>query len=109
MNLDAVGKALEIKLAGAVTTNQLPITASYADLDATFAVIAAAAVDLQTNNATAVVVAAGLATGARKITDLSVCNKDTVQAIVTVRINNGGTMRDLLTVPLEPGESLIYG
>lgn len=107
--LDSTLKSLEVVLGGAITTNQLTWTAHYVDLDATFAISAASETDGVTNNTTAVSMVAAPASGhTRQIKYLSVKNKDTVAATVTIRINNNGTIRELPSVTLQAGEYLEY-
>lgn len=101
--LDATTKSLELVLAGAVTTNQLPFVASYLDGST------AGANDGATNNTTAVTaVAAPRASVQRQVKFLGICNVDTVAATVTVRYNNNGTLRTLANVALSSGSHLIY-
>jgi hypothetical protein len=109
INLDASTKSIEILLAGAITTSQLPITASYIDINASLEATAMPEADTQTNGATAVTAVAGPSSGSRKVSDISVFNADTVAATVTVRLNNNGTFRILCKVTLAVGDSLHYG
>lgn len=110
MNLDATTKSLEVVLAGAVTTNQLPFTAHYVDVTtATFAATAAGEADGTTNNTTAVTMVAAPASGTtRLIKSISIFNKDTVAATVTVQINNNGTARIVWKGALAVGDNLLY-
>jgi hypothetical protein len=107
--LDATTKSLQILLAGAVTTNQLAFTASYADYIASPAAFTPGANDGQTNGATAVtLVAAPAASTQRQVKRINVYNNDTAPATVTIRLNNGGTLRTQLTVTLQTGERIEY-
>lgn len=107
--LDATTKSLELVLAGAITTSQLPYTVSYVELDATFAIAAASEGDGTSNNTTAVTVVAAPASGkVRQVKYLTVYNADTVAATVTVRINNNATMRILVKTTLQVGDTLQY-
>lgn len=107
--LDATTKSLQILLGGAVTTNQLVFTASYADYIASPAAFTPGANDGATNNTTAVtLVAAPAASTQRQVKRINVYNADTAQATVTIRLNNGGTLRTMLTVTLQTGERIEY-
>lgn len=108
--LDATTKTLEVKLSGAVTTNQLPFYAAYVDVNTSDESVSAIAEnDGQTNNTTAVVpVAAPSAGKTRTVKFLNVYNADTVAAVVIVQINNNGTVRKLASPTLQPGETLQY-
>lgn len=108
--LDTTSKTLEVVLAGAVTTNELPFDSSYADLaQVNFAMTGLGANDGVSNGATAVTVVAAPAAGtSRQVKYLSVMNKDTVAATVTVQLNNAASLRQLVTRTLEPGETLQY-
>jgi hypothetical protein len=105
--LDATTKSLEIVLAGAITTNQLPFSAYYADKTAT--TFTAGSNDGATNNTTAVtVVAAPAASTQRLISNVTIYNADTAQATVTVQLNNNATTRILHKVTLDAGDQLVY-
>lgn len=107
--LDSTAKSLQILLAGAITTNQLVFTASYADYIASPAAFTPGANDGVTNNATAVtLVAAPGASTQRQVKRINVYNADSAQATVTIRLNNGGTLRTMLTVALQTGERIEY-
>lgn len=108
--LDATTKSLEVVLTGAITTSQLDVICHCADiLDATQAVSDLVNTNIATNSTTAVTaMAAPAALHTRVVKTLSVYNKDTVAAIVTVRINSNGTFYILVKTQLEVGETLIY-
>lgn len=110
INLDGTGKSLEVKLAGAVTTTQLPFTVSYIDtLDSDQSVSDIAEGDGVSNNTTAVTMVSAPAAGhTREVKHLTVYNADTVAATVTIQINNGGTTRILIKVTLDAGDTLEY-
>ena len=110
ITLDATTKSLEIVLAGAVTTTQLPFVVSYGEvLNTDQSVSALSESDGQTNDATAVPMVAAPASGhARIVKSFTVYNADSVNAIATVRINNGGTFRIIVKVTLASGDSLVY-
>ena len=107
--LDSTLKSLEVKLAGAITANQLVWMISYVDLDATFTLSTASEGDGVTNGVTAVsMVAAPASNHTRQIKFLSVYNADTVAATVTIQINNNSTKRIVTAVTLQTGETLQY-
>lgn len=106
--LDAT-KSIKAALAGAVTTNQLPIVASYVDIaapdtyePATSHVVTAGAADVTP-------VAAPAASKKRQLKYLSIVNDDTAVATVTVKLDDGGTVRNLFKVAALPvGGAIIY-
>lgn len=108
--LDATTKSLEIKLAGAVTTNQLDVTCHAVDtLDSDMSVSDIVNTNIVTNNGTAVTVMAAPAAGhTREVKTLSVYNKDTVSADVTVQLNFNATIYIICKVTLATGENLLY-
>jgi len=110
ITLDSVLKSLEIKLAGAATTTELPFVASYADLSqTTFALTGAGEQDGVTTGSTAVeVVAAPGASTSRKLNFLSVVNVDTAVAVLTVQVNNNATKRIVFKITLAVGDQLYY-
>lgn len=110
INLDATTKSLEIKLAGAVATTELPFVASYVDISqATFAMTGAPATDGVTNGATAVTAAAApAASTTRKLNFLSVVNVDTAAVTLTVQVNNSGTKRIVFKATLAVGDQVTY-
>ena len=107
MILDATTKSLEVFLAGAVATAQLPIFVGYADYTPT--TFTPASSDTQTNNTTPVtIMAAPAASVQRQARFAFIYNADTAAATVTVRLNNNGTFRNVVKRTLQPGETLSY-
>jgi len=107
--LNATTKTIEAKLAGSVTTNQLDVTAHYADATATTPGFTEGSSDTVTNNTTAVtVVAAPAASTQRIIREITIYNADTVSATVTLQYNNNGTIRIIKKKTLTAGESWIF-
>ncbi len=105
--LDASPKKLQVVLAGAVTTNQLDCYAAWREFDTTTYV--AGDNGAATNNTTDVdLVAAPGASKYRVIDYVSVFNRDTVSATVTVKTDNAGTERILMKCLLLPGYKLEY-
>ncbi len=110
ITLDSALKSLEIKLAGAATTTELPYVSSYVDINQTsFALSAAGQKDGITTGGTAVtIVSAPVATTSRKVNSFSVVNVDTVAAVLTVQLNNNATLRTLFKVTLAVGDCLFF-
>jgi hypothetical protein len=108
--LDSTLKSLEVKLAGAITTNQLPWSVSYVDVDQTsFAATAASEADGATNSGTAVTMVAAPSAGkSRQVKFISVHNADTVAATVTIQINNNGTLRIVFKATLAVGDQIQF-
>jgi hypothetical protein len=108
--LDSTTKSLEVKLAGAITTNQLDVTCHATDLlDTDQSVSDVVNTDIVTNGTTAVtIMAAPAASHTRVVKTISVYNNDTVSADVTVRKNDNGTFYIITKVTLATGETLIY-
>ena len=105
--LDATTKSLQIKLAGAITTNQLPFSTSYVDSSGT--ATTPGEQDGQSNNTTAVTVAGAPASSTQRlIKSFALRNADTAAATVTVVYNNNSTLRNILVVTLAVGDQLIY-
>jgi|ERR1700676_594078 len=109
MYLDTVNKSLEIILAGAITTNQLPWVIDYGEVANDNSTSAPKNGDGATNSTTAVtLVAAPGSNLIREVLHLTVFNADTAAATVTVRTNDNGTTRIHIKAVLQVGESLCY-
>lgn len=105
--LDTTTKKLEVVLTGAVATNQLPITATYVDVDTT--TFTPGARDTQSNGTTAVAAVFAPATSVtRQVKLLTVYNADTASVEVTVRLNNNATTGILVKITLAVGSTLQY-
>lgn len=108
MILKSVQK-LQVILAGAITTSQLPITASWADMLADASTLAPDGTDAATNSTTAVDVVAAPASGyKRQLKSFTVHNADTAPATVTIRIDNAGTARIVAKIVLAVGYRVEY-
>jgi len=108
MNLNSTLKSLEVKLASAVATTELPFTTGYSDANqVTMALAAVSSQDGTTNGTTAVTImnAPGAST-TRKLTDLSIVNVDTAAVTVTIQLNNNGTTRIVKKFTLNIGDCL---
>lgn len=108
--LDTTTKSLELLLSGAITTNQLVYNASWVDVSTTtFGISGDGSSDGLTNSTTAVTPVAAPSSGAfRQVKFLSVYNADTVAAILTVRINDNGTFRNICKTTLAVGDTLFF-
>ena len=107
IRLDATNRKLQAVLAGAITTNQLPCTVSYSDKTSTDYVGATQLTN--TNSTTAVdICAAPGASTVRDIDYLSIRNRDTAAATVTVMLDDNGTDYEIVKAALAVGDSLIY-
>lgn len=108
--LDTGDKSLEILLGGAVTTNQLPWTTSYITIGDDESVTPGNSYGL-TNGGTAVtIVGSPDPTNDIQLKALTVINKDTVPATVTIRENDASipTLTSLITVILQVDDNLLY-
>jgi hypothetical protein len=110
INLDATTKSLQIILGGAITTNQLDWVSSFVEIDTVlFAMTATSSSDGVTNSGTAVTLVAAPAAGLmRQLKFLAVHNNDTVNATVTIRLNNNGTFRTIFKATLATLETIRF-
>lgn len=107
MILDATTKSIRIFLGGAVTTNELQWTSSWADHDATAKLFTPADSQGVTSGATPVVViAAPAASKQRQVKNLTIFNADTVNQTVTVEKLEVANRRKWIQAILEPNWSL---
>lgn len=107
MILDTTTKSLQIKLNAAPATNQLTCVATYADI--TTSSFTPGSTDSQTNGTTAVTAVASPASGTqRQIKSVMIYNADTAAAVVTVIFNNNSTLRTLVSVTLQVGDTLQF-
>ena len=98
---------LEIVLGGSVTTNQLRCMTSWRDRTSTTFV--AGRTVTNTNNTTDVNLAAAPAASTQRVIDfISVYNEDTVNAVVTIKLDANGTQYTLCKVTLATTERLQY-
>jgi hypothetical protein len=107
LRLDSTLRKLQAVLSGAVTTNQLPCMVSYSDDNGTTYVGATQLTN--TNSTTAVdICAAPGASTVRDIDYLSIRNRDTVAATVTVMLDDNGTDYEIVKAALAVGDQLVY-
>lgn len=105
--LDATSKKIQLVLGGAVTTNQLDWTTSWADITTT--TFTPGSTDGASNSATPVdIVASPASSTQRQVKFISVYNRDTVSATVTVNYYDGGTLRKIVVITLATGYQLQY-
>lgn len=105
--LDATNRSLEVVLAAAITTNQLPVVSSYVDVTTTTYTPGSSTTATNSTTGVTIVAAPGAATQ-RQIKFLSIHNADTAAAVVTVRYNDNTTLRTLCKVSLPAGDTLQY-
>ena len=107
LKLDQTTRKLQAVLSGAVTTNQLPCMVSYSDDNGTTYVGGTQLTN--TNSTTAVdICAAPGASTVRDIDYLSIRNRDTAAATVTVMLDDNGTDYEIVKAALAVGDQLIY-
>ena len=107
LKLDQTTRKLQAVLSGAVTTNQLPCMVSYSDDNGTTYVGGTQLTN--TNSTTAVdICAAPAASTVRDIDYLSIRNRDTAAATVTVMLDDNGTDYEIVKAALAVGDQLIY-
>lgn len=107
LKLDQTTRKLQAVLSGAVTTNQLPCMVSYSDDNGTTYVGGTQLTN--TNSTTAVdICAAPGASTVRDIDYLSIMNRDTAAATVTVMLDDNGTDYEIVKAALAVGDQLIY-
>jgi len=108
MILNTTTRKIQILLASAVTTNQCPIVVDYVDFTST--TTTAGNQLSNTNSTTAVdIVSAPAASTQRKINLITVCNKDSVNIVITIRINDNGTTYNYLSsLSLPTGATLQF-
>ena len=106
MLLDSTTQSLEILLAAAVATTQLPVVVDFTDGATTFSPTVQHS---QTNGITAVtILTAPASTNKREVTFMSVYNAETVAVIITIRLNDNSVMRTIRKIVMEAGDNLCY-
>jgi hypothetical protein len=107
MILDTATRTLEIVLGEAMTTSNCDITASYAMTSQTSFVTAAASLVSNGTTAVTVVPAPDVSTQIQ-VNEVRLHNNDTVTHVVTLRLNDNGTRRVVLTQILAAGRDFLY-
>lgn len=113
IRLETTTRKLQVLLGGAVTTNELPIVASYRDELYNFRpnYHPGGATDLvNTTGATPVDIVPAPENGreCRIVEYVSIRNRDTTSATVTVRYNNDGTTYEIVKIILSVDDTLTY-
>lgn len=107
LRLDSTLRKLQIVLAGAITTNQLPVVVCFSDKTST--TYNGGTTVSNTNSTTAVdICAAPGAATIRDIDSITVQNADTAAATVTIRYNDNGTTYSIFKCTLSVGDQIIY-
>lgn len=102
-------RTLQVVLAGAITTNQLDCTSHYQDYRLDGDEDSFGTTVVNTNNTTAVTLVPSPTSGVARATfSITVFNKDTVAATVTVRFNDNGTTYVIFKGELASEDTLIY-
>lgn len=101
-------KKLQVLLAGAASTTELPIQVAYSEFNSRYQETMNDVDGITAGNTAVDILTASPAGLRRKVTAISIVNSDTVAATVTVRLNNNGTTRNLAVVILQTGEALYY-
>lgn len=103
-------RLIRVKLAGAITTNQLPVTGSYVDITvATWAISAGTPIHTVTNSTTVVTLVGSPSAGTiRVLRALSINNADTAAATVTVEAFDSSNARTICKAALAVGDTLTY-
>lgn len=98
---------IQVILDGAITTNQLKCFVSYRETTST--TITPMRNAILTNGATAVDLVGSPASSTQRVVDfISVYNSDTVNAGVTIRFNDNGTIYELFKTTLSSGEKVEF-
>jgi hypothetical protein len=107
LRLDTTTRKLQVVLAQAITTAQLPVMVSYSDKTST---TYNGATQLSNTNSTTTVdiCSAPAASTVRDIDYVSIKNNDTVPAKVTIQLNDNGTIYTLTTITMQVGDTLSY-
>jgi hypothetical protein len=107
IRLDTTTRSLELVLAGAITTTNPDIVASYSDK--TSSAYTGGTKATVGNGVTVVtIVAAPAASTIRDIDHINLRNNDTVSITATIKLNDNATLYKLVTITLLTGESLEY-
>ena len=108
MILDSPSQSIEIYLAGAVTTNELPFFVTFNDISST--PFGYANSKGTTDGATAVKISGDFQKdfSQRNIKSISIPNKDTVQQFLYVRFNDDGDYAGIALWVLNPDDNLFY-
>ena len=107
MLIDATTQTLEIKLAGAVSANELPITLAYIDGEASnFFPTLQHSISNGTTEVT--ILNAPEPRGKRMVKFMYIRNTDTATVTVTLQLADGATNREIVKIALLQDETLVY-
>jgi len=107
--LDTSNRSLEMVLSGAVTTNELPFVVSYVAIDVSDMTMSAVSSNNgESNGTTDKTIVSAPNSGSRQVKTVTVYNKDTVEAEVTIQVDDGGTNREIIKRKLQVGETLQF-
>ena len=105
--LQDTNDTLEVVLAGAITTNQLPVVTTWRDITASGYTPGRS--NINTNSTTPITAVAAPASSTYRVIDhISIYNADTASATVTVRVDDNSTEYVLTKVTLLTGERLEF-
>lgn len=105
--LQDTNDTIEVVLAGAITTNQLPCTVSWRDITTTGYTPGGSRSNTNSTTAVTLVAAPGASTQ-RVIDNITIFNNDTATATVTVRIDDNSTEYIVAKATIQAGETLEY-
>jgi hypothetical protein len=107
MNLDATTKSIIVVLAGAKTSENCDVTASYVDNGA--AATLGGSNDTVTNGTAPVIAVSPPAPSVeRTVQEVLVFNADSVEQVVSIDLVVSGTPRVIQFGTIQPGQTLIY-
>ena len=106
--LNTANRSLQYLLGGAVAANQLPFVVQYVNVTREGVTHNNSANGISNSGTAVTVLGAPSAGEKRVIQSFSVYNADTASATVTVRLNDNGTLRNIVVVTLSASDHLIY-
>lgn len=102
-------QTLEVVLESPITTNDLPIVVAWASMQSDASTLTPQDATFVTNDTTPVEIVGEPAASTRtQLKYLSICNEDTVDAVVIVQVNDNGITRRVAKVTLLPDYRLEY-
>ena len=109
LSLNSTFRSLTVVLAGAVTTNQLDCTAQYRDDRLTQVTMSFGATVVVTNDTTAATLVGAPTSGVvREVFTITIYNKDTAAATVSVSYLDNGTSYIIAKFTLAVGDTALY-
>jgi hypothetical protein len=109
LSLNSTLRSLTVALSGSVTTNQLDCTAQYRDDRVNSITMSFGTTVTATNNTTAVTLVAAPTSGViREVFTLTIYNKDTAAAIVSVSYLDNATSYTIARFTLAVGDVMVY-